>query len=325
MELSPLDRKILYYLDQNSRQSLSHLAKKLKKGRNVILYRINQLKERAIIKNSFAEINNSLLGYYNFRLLFKIENSTDEEILRLSNFIKKQKGITFFSKVLGKWDFDLVFTSKKIIDFEKFRETLFIKFNKIINDSEISVQKEIYYYPKDFLIKEKKSKIEYTLVGLKESLDYQCDEKDEQILTELSKDASLNLISLSTKTKLSINTLKKRIKNLEKKKIILGYRLFIDPTKFGYEYYKLHIKLKDYQKDDLLNFRGWIGKKVSLVYIDHYINGADFEIELIFEKEGEYISFLDELNKEFGKIIKEKYLLKFYDLETFAYLPQKRR
>ncbi len=45
MKLDLLDKKILYELDINARQTSTQLSKKLKRSRNVIEYRINRLKE----------------------------------------------------------------------------------------------------------------------------------------------------------------------------------------------------------------------------------------------------------------------------------------
>ena len=46
------DKKLLYLLDLNSRESESTLAKKLKTSKQVINYRIKRLSSEGIIKNS---------------------------------------------------------------------------------------------------------------------------------------------------------------------------------------------------------------------------------------------------------------------------------
>ena len=57
-ELDNLDRKILYYLDLNSRQSVSDLSRRLKHGRDRIHYRIERLiKEEIIKKFSIFSLN----------------------------------------------------------------------------------------------------------------------------------------------------------------------------------------------------------------------------------------------------------------------------
>ena len=51
------DRKILYQLDLNSRQPFSQIGKKVGLPKNVVLNRINRLKEIGIIKNFYTVID----------------------------------------------------------------------------------------------------------------------------------------------------------------------------------------------------------------------------------------------------------------------------
>ena len=323
MELDLIDKKILYLLDQNARESISKIAKKLKIGRNVALYRINRLKEKRIIKGFFAEINNPSIGYLSFRVFLKLSNITKMMQDQLLDYIEKNPNIMWLSRVLGKWDVDLVFMTKNIADFEFFKDDLISKYNQVIDNYNISLLSRIYRYPKNYLLEEKRQNIEPTILDIKNQNNYHPDEKDEKILYELTKDATINLADLSYKIRLSINTIKKKIKNLENKKVILGYRIFLDPEKIGYEYYKLHINLKNYKEIDLKKFRDWLSSKNFVIYTDHYLNGEDFEIELNLRKESEYLAFVDDLISEFGEIIKEYSLIKFYDTRIFRYLPKK--
>lgn len=61
--------------------------------------------------------------------------------------------------------------------------------------------------------------------------------------------------------------------------------------------------------------------KSNVIYTDHYINGQDFEIELHLKNESRYINFLEEINKRFGRRIKDHFLITFYDVRIFKYFP----
>jgi len=321
MKLDLIDRKLLYELDQNCRKSLNVVAKKLRIGRNVALYRLNRLKKLGIIKGTFTEINNVALGYYSFRIFLKLGNFTKNKKEQLINFILHQKNTTFLSEVLGKYDLDLVYTTKNIFKFNDFNKELKIKFNDILEQNHISLLTQIHHYAKDYLIDKKRSHVEIKIYD--PTIQIQLDIKDEAILYAIAKNASQGILELSNKLKLSINTIKKRMKNLEKNNIILGYRLFIDTNKLGYFYYKLHINLRHYQKDHIERLRKFLESKNFIIYTDHYIGGEDFEIELHLKTEKEYLYFIDELNEKFGKIIKDHFVLKFHKEYIFRYLPEK--
>jgi len=58
------DRKILYELDINSRQSFSQLGKKVGLHKDVVAYRVKKLQEKGIIKNFYTELNGYKFGYF---------------------------------------------------------------------------------------------------------------------------------------------------------------------------------------------------------------------------------------------------------------------
>lgn len=319
IKLDKRDKQIIYELDQNSRQPLAKIAKKLKLNRNVILYRVNRLKEVGVIKYAFAEINSIGLGYHSFRILMKLGNFTAKQKRDLTEYLLSQKKLIWFCSVIGPWDIDIVYTVKQVLDFESFRQELFLLFNSIIEDFKISLLSSIYVYPRDYLIDKKRTHVPKLQFGL---VDFVCDEKDMQILHLLTKDASQNILDLAKAVNLSINTVKKRLKALEKNNIILKYRLFIDTAKLGYIYYKLHLTLRNYKKEDLAAVRSFLESKNFVIYIDRYITAEDFEIELNFKTEDGYLAFIDELNENFGRIIKNHFVLRFHQEKLFRYLPE---
>ena len=57
------DRKILYHLDLNSRQSFAQLGKKVGLHKDVVAYRVKKLQEKGIIENFFIIYDYLKLGY----------------------------------------------------------------------------------------------------------------------------------------------------------------------------------------------------------------------------------------------------------------------
>lgn len=57
------DRKILYHLDLDSRQSFRSLGKKVGLSKDIVASRVKKLQEKGIIKGFFAVVDYSKLGY----------------------------------------------------------------------------------------------------------------------------------------------------------------------------------------------------------------------------------------------------------------------
>ena len=64
------DRKILYHLDINCRQSFSQIGKKVGLHKDVVAYRVKKLQKKEIIKGFINVVDYSKLGYNLYRFYF---------------------------------------------------------------------------------------------------------------------------------------------------------------------------------------------------------------------------------------------------------------
>jgi DNA-binding Lrp family transcriptional regulator len=71
------------------------------------------------------------------------------------------------------------------------------------------------------------------------------DKKDRHILFELDLNARIPLTELAKRVRLSPQTTKYRLEQLEKRGVIRGYVTFFDVSKFGYLYYRLYIRYEN--------------------------------------------------------------------------------
>jgi DNA-binding Lrp family transcriptional regulator len=88
------DRKILYELDINSRQSFNELSKKVGLSKDSVIYRIKKLQDSGIIKHFHTVIDVGKLGFISFRLYLKLQNSTPQKEAEIIKFLKSQKIVT---------------------------------------------------------------------------------------------------------------------------------------------------------------------------------------------------------------------------------------
>jgi len=73
------DRKILYYLDINSRQSNSDIAKKVGLSKEVVNYRIKRLEKEGIIKGYYTVLDFYKLGYISVRVYLKLIDTSPKK------------------------------------------------------------------------------------------------------------------------------------------------------------------------------------------------------------------------------------------------------
>ena len=135
------------------------------------------------------------------------------------------------------------------------------------------------------------------------------DLKDRKILEQLEIDSRQSNSKIAKKVGLSKDAVAYRIKNLENKKLVLGYYSVLNITKLGYQSYKLMITLQDTNskiEEEIISYLkkerliGWI------VSCDGYYN----LLMVVWVKNYfEFEEFLKKFLKKYSKFIKERDIL----------------
>jgi DNA-binding Lrp family transcriptional regulator len=317
LELDKKDRDLLYLLDVDGRLTYSQLAKRTKMSKQLVKYRIERLEKEGFIKGYFPMIDTSKLGYTTFRLYLKFRNITPTKKEEIIEYLKKQKPIWAVVLISGKWDIALGISVKDIYGYYEIWEEILKKYLPNITDYKVSIYSPIYHYSKSYLIeKEDESKIR--ILGGNEKASF--DEIDIKILKKLSKNARTSLVDISNELKQSAELISFRIRQLEKKGIIQGYRAMIDVEKFGYEFYKAEIRLSSYENiNQILSF---CHRHPNIYQTDKTIGGETIEIEFHVKSLKEMLKIIGELEKHFPKTIDWFDYITVLSEEKTTYMPE---
>ena len=88
------DRKILYHLDLDCRQSNTQIGKKVGLKRDVVGYRINRLQDEGVIQNFWTVIDTFQLGYNVFRIYINFQYITSNIKEEIINYFVNNKNLT---------------------------------------------------------------------------------------------------------------------------------------------------------------------------------------------------------------------------------------
>ncbi len=317
LELDKKDMRLLYLIDTDGRLTYSQLARKAQLSKQVVRYRIERLEKEGFIKGYFAMIDTSRLGYTTFRVYLKFRNlspSKKEEILKN---LKKESKIWAVVLIAGKWDVALGIAVKDIYEFYSVWEDILKNYLENIGNYAISIYSPIYHYSKSYLI-EKEDDSPVRILGGKDRAGF--DLKDLKLLTELSRNARISSVELAHKMKMTAEAISYRIKQLEKKGVIQGYRAMIDVSKLGYEFYKAEIRLSNYDSvDQIINF---CHNHPNIYQIDKTIGGETLEIELHVKSLKEMLDIFDIMEKKFPETIEKFDYITVVSEEKTTYMPE---
>lgn len=295
-----LDKKIICILERNCRTSLSQIAKQLRTNRNVITYRINNLKKQGIICKYITSINLGKLGYNTYKIYFKINQLNKGE--DLINYFLNKKEIIHLTKLEGEYNLSCVVATKNIVELDAFLTEIRTKFGNIIKDLHVSivVYSKIFKFEK-VLLGEKDQPIKIEKYSSEKGT-INLDDTDKKILHALSQNANLSYIELMNKTGLTLDIIKYRMKKL-KENIISSFRILFDLSKFGYFHYVILIKTNSMKKSDEQKLLSWSTLKSNVLYCTKRIGNFDFEINVAITDINDLRDFVNELQSEFSENI----------------------
>ena len=156
MELDLIDKKLLYELDANSRQSKTQLAKKLKISIQLVSFRLNKLNKENVLTSYYTVIDTSKLGLTIHKCFIKLQNiNSIEDENKFINYLKNHPNIVWVTSCEGNFDLAFGVWAKDIVDLDITLKEINKKFGNYINQKEISSIIK-------FIIIEKNKKINYS-------------------------------------------------------------------------------------------------------------------------------------------------------------------
>lgn len=315
------DKKLLYELDLDSKQSFNQLAKKLRISKNAIGYRIHNLVENGLIKNFQTILDLGKLGFTVYRMYLKFQNTTPEKELEIIEFLKQRKIVTWLVSVEGDYDLALTITTKSVREMNALWRDLLSDFINYLDKRNISILTNISYFSRAYLLDLKENT--HVLTFITEPEENTIDRTDMDILKLLVPNARITAVEIASRIKSTSRRVIYRIREMEKKGIIIGYKTLFDMNKLGYQYYKITFRLNNLTKEKEMQFRWFIKTNPNIIYDDEATGGEDLEIELQVKNIDELRSLLASIRKQFADIIKDYSIMEFYKEHKYISLPLK--
>ncbi len=303
-EIDLKDRKILYELDLDSRQSFAELGKKVGLTKEIIENRVKKLQDKGIIKHFYTEIDDYKLGYRRYRFYFNYQYVSPEIKEEIINFFVKNKYVRIIHSTEGQFNLVLISDVKGISKCYAVWDTIISRYREYLANQVFSVIYRANLYRYSFLleegIKENGSRIKSTIYGSDDHVEI--DDLDYQILTLLSQNSRLHTIEIAEQLNSTALEIKNRIKHLKDTGIIKAFRLDIALSKLEYHRYKVDIILKDYAK--LHTIINYIEENPNLDEVILSIGYADLEMVFILKSASQLHEIMKDLETKFPNTIK---------------------
>ncbi|NOZ80478.1 MAG: AsnC family transcriptional regulator, partial [DPANN group archaeon] len=208
------DRKLIYELDIDSRQSASRLAKKVGISKQGCTYKIRKLFEKGILTSTLAILNTPLMGHLSFRMYFKLIDISPEKEELFRHWLTEHRLIPWLVGCEGIWDYIIVVFPTNFAEFQQFSQELNNDWGDYIERKDIALVTEAHHFRAGYLLGKKTDLQPLTYGGQPQEI-YKLDEIDNNILSLLSADARIGLVEMGKKLKMPAKSVSYRVKKLE--------------------------------------------------------------------------------------------------------------
>lgn len=312
-KLDKIDRRIIFELDSDARAGFAELARRLKLGEQNVRYRVSRLFELGVIRRCHAVVDAGRIGLQEHKFYFKLRNNRRSFVEKMTASIADRNETIWLAQCSGQYDLAAVFRVSDLNSLNQIANDIFADFGTEISSRTILAHIHSSYLSRNYLVEDSKKGPEILSSSCSGVL-FDLDTLDKAIIRLLEKDArnsAADLLRILSQSKadlsfrlLSREALLKRIRRLEKAKVITGYTCALNHDLLGQTYSKLLIKLSSFGTKATAQLIKSISSQARITRVLRYLGDWDIEFNLecrtVNERRGVVAQILDQHHSQIG-------------------------
>ena len=315
------DRKILFELDQNCRQSLQQIGKKVGLAKTIVSYRIKRLEKMGVIKSYYTVVDLYKLGFIAPRFHFVYQYVSPDIQKEIIKYFTENKYTFIVVSTYGPYDLSVLFGIRDIRKLYVIWQEIQSKYGYYFEKQSLAFYLNETHHPLYYLLKDTDIKKKRNSFQLHSNQEFtEIDEIELKILNKLSNNAQLSLTELAKQLNLTARQVSYRIKKLKDEGIIDAFRVEIDISKLGYHDYKVYIFLKEFRlKKPILEY---LNTNPNLICIDTTTGESHLELEFHLKNIDELHQIIQDVAEHFPNAIRNYFHVSVKEIHKWLYLPQ---
>ncbi len=296
------DKKILFELDINARQSNAKIGKKVRLSKEVVKYRIDRMMKSGLIARFCTIPNYFRLGMAKYKLYLRLKEMSKDKLEEIGQYFFKGKKTEWVVICTGRWDMIVSFIVHNINEFDDEVQGFMHRFSSHILDKATTTTLHITHQKREYLTDKKLPETKmlfYTSADKQEKID----NLDEEILKILANNARMPIRDIAKRIKTTARKVQYRIKELERKGVILTYKVHVEPRAMGNIFCKAIVYLSSSTKQRLNQFVHYASSLQGVVWPQRVIGNWDFEIDFELENYEQFQDIMFDLREKFSDII----------------------
>jgi Lrp/AsnC family leucine-responsive transcriptional regulator len=315
------DRKILFELDKDSRQSFSQLGKRVGLSKNVVKYRLERLEKNGIINNYYTAIDVYRLGIIVVKFHYVFQYTTPKIEDEIISYFTDNNHTVVVASAKGTYDLSVIIIVSNIREFYQFCLKTQELFGRYFQSKSLAFFINERHHMPSYLLPEsclKDRKKAPMITGGGGPVDI--DEIEHELLRLIGSDARIKLSDLGEQLGVSVQVVRYRLKKLLVSGIIRGFRVGIDVNNLGLQIYKVLLYLNDFEQRSSIISK--IEQHPAIVFVDTYTGDADLDLEFHLENVNQLYQIMHELSETFPESIRHYKYYCIIKYHKFLYMPE---
>ena len=316
-KLDQKDKKILFELSQNSRQTNKQIAKKVGLSEVVVGYRIKKLIENKIINYFYIKTNPALLGYFHYKIFLRTKSMTEEIEKKFINSLKNNTKVMWFVSTRGNYDYVISLLAKDIHEFSQFYQELSREYGSYILQRNVSVIEKAAIFSRGYLLN--KNSIEFKYGGKEEII--KLDKDDFKLLKLLSLKTRKTATEIAQEMNISADKVIYRLKKLQKNGLLTDFGLSLNLKKLEMKQYLIALKMQNMSPEKYNKLKEIVKKNQSLQYFVRIIGDREVDLELEIKDDQQLDKLFKEIKSAFVNELREYEILEITEEHKLNYFP----
>ncbi len=322
MALSDLDKRLLYELSKDARQTYKQLAQRINSIKEVVAYHITKLQKEGVITKFVPVISLTRLGVYTFKLYVRLHGLTNTTEQELYNRLIDSDDIAWVASCVGQWDILIAMYAPDIVTFAQKKNKLLQDFSEYIESYDVTMIEDALVFNRDYLIKKKPDyRKEFVFGGPQEYTELK--QEEWQLLFEIRNNGRYEALAVGRKLKRDSRTVISDVKRLQKQGIIQGTTTFVNLSKLGMQLHKLCVHLGSHKKIDVNRLIAFTKTNPNVIHLIRSLGQWELEIELEETSAANINSYVRELKNTFPNVIKRIDVVTITEEHKIEFFPAK--
>jgi len=318
MNITKLDKKILFELDEYGRASFSEIARHIGSTPQVVRYHFEQLMDKGIIKHFWAFIDYDKVDYSFFwGYWLKFSGLSEEKENEMYDDFNANKYIPIIMRSDGYADALIGIISRDIFHHNEILQEIFTKYGPYITMSDIFVGLGFIKFPRTYLLG-KKNKFQSHAVSGGTTEKIKLMEIDRKMISLLLIDGRMEFTKMAKILGVSAGLIHKHYAKLEKTGVVTKITYTLDYKKIGLLLYRVCFKIIQFDRKEIDDLYKFCSEHPNII---NYVKGmGSWELLLDIETEShkELRDIIREMKNRFRYIIHRVEVNEIYQIDKFT-------